>query len=131
MLALGDLSDYSEKDIFNHLVKEYTAPANICHLYKIHIAYESVGDYGCDSNSFFLLEDISTNKLFTVYGSHCSCNGFENQFDLEETSLNYLNSNSFYLVAGGYDNRSEVHKTLIKAYLKEMLDEKIVDKQKP
>lgn len=129
MLALADLEDCSEKEIFNHLINEYTAPSNIHEKYKIHVAYESVGDYGCDSSSFFLLEELDTNKLFTVYGSHCSCSGFENQFDLEETSLNYLNGNSFYVSTGGYDEASEVNISLIKKYLKEMLNEKIVDKQ--
>ena len=84
---------------------------------EILIAYESVGSWGCDSSSYFLLRDKITKKLYECYGSHCSCYGFEGQLDLEETTEEALKfrtsiaGNLFY--TGGYDSNS--HDNLIKA----------------
>jgi len=76
--------------------------------YDILIAYESVGSWGCDSSSYFLLRNKKTKKLYEASGSHCSCYGFEGQWDLQETSLKYLQSEKFYLPLGGYDEGGNV-----------------------
>jgi len=47
-------------------------------------AYE--GDYSC--NAFVLLK--KNNQLYEVNGSHCSCYGLEDQWEIEETSVESL-----------------------------------------
>jgi len=103
-LFLGDFDGDTEADVKNHLLVDYEAPAEEVDKYDILIAYESVGDYGCDSSSFFLLRNRETGELYENHGSHCSCYGFEEQFEPEETTLEYLQSEHFGLYGGGYDD---------------------------
>jgi len=56
--------------------------------FDILIAYENLDGY--EATSFFLLRDITTEKLYEVHGGHCSCCGFEGQFKPEETTVEYL-----------------------------------------
>ena len=122
-LFLEDLSGYTETEVKRHLATNYSGQSGTGYTYgeiteddikeatkllstkKVLIAYESVGHYGCDSSSFFLLQD-QDGKLYEIHGRHCSCYGFEGQLDLEETSLAALtlrikNSELFWF--GGYD----------------------------
>jgi len=109
MLLLEDLKNKTEAEVKSHLVNEYTADPDVVEGLEVLIGYESVGDWGCDSSSFFLLRDKDGN-LFEVHGSHCSCYGFEDQFTLEPTTIEALkfrinesyNHSVFY--TGGYDN---------------------------
>jgi hypothetical protein len=108
MLLLEDLKDKNEAEVKLHLVNQYTADPNLLNDLEILIGYESVGDWGCDSSSFFLLRDKDGN-LFEVHGSHCSCFGFEDQFNLEETTveaLKFRTNESYHrsvFYTGGYD----------------------------
>jgi hypothetical protein len=112
MLLLEDLKGMSEAEVKTHLVNEYEAELGIVNDLEILIGYESVGSWGCDSSSFFLLRD-KDGKLFEVHGSHCSCYGFEGQFTLEETTIEALkfrinesyNHSVFY--TGGYDDHEK------------------------
>jgi hypothetical protein len=112
MLLLEDLKEMSEAEVKLHLVNEYEAEADVVNDLEILIGYESVGSWGCDSSSFFLLRD-KDGKLFEVHGSHCSCYGFEGQFTLEETTIEALkfrinesyNHSVFY--TGGYDDHEK------------------------
>src|SRR5687768_16277755 len=103
MLALADLKGNTEDQVKNILSiyyakedydREYGTPCaeveqKLSKL-EVLIAYESVGDYGCDSSSYFLFKDGEGN-LFEIHGSHCSCYGFEGQFELEPTTIKALN----------------------------------------
>jgi hypothetical protein len=109
MLLLEDLKGKTEAEVKAHLVREYEAESGIVEDLEILIGYESVGDWGCDSSSFFLFRD-KDGKLYEVHGSHCSCYGFEGQFDLEETTIEALkfrineSYNHSLFFTGGYDN---------------------------
>ena len=89
MLALEDLKGYTQEQVKEHLINEYTANCELVQDLEVLIAYESVGSWGCDSSSFFLLKD-KEGKLYEVHGSHCSCFGFEDQFTLQESSIEAL-----------------------------------------
>ena len=112
MLLLEELKGMSEAEVKAHLVNEYEAELGIVNDLEVLIGYESVGSWGCDSSSFFLLRD-KDGKLFEVHGSHCSCYGFEGQFNLEETTIEALkfrinesyNHSVFY--TGGYDDHEK------------------------
>ena len=94
-LFLAQMQGLSENEIKQHISTEYEVDLSEVNKFKILIAYEHVGSWGCDSVSFFLLKEKSTGKLYTVHGSHCSCNGFEGQFEPEECTIDYLNQISF------------------------------------
>jgi len=122
MIALGDLAGMSLQAIRDHIAENYSgaysgrsgsereAPVVVdLTNFNILIAYESVGSYGCDSSSFFLVQDADS-KLYEVNGSHCSCYGFEGQWTPEETSLEALQhrANEGRLFdTGGYDDDSD------------------------
>ena len=132
MIALADLSSFSESEIIEHLVNNYsrTADSSDDEYYNhkeesskkldgmsVILAYESVADSGEYAESFFLLKRNYDGALFEVHGSHCSCYGFEGQLDLEETipaALRYRAINGHLL--GGFDE-FEKDEEIIKDYI--------------
>ena len=119
-LFLADLDGDSEKAILQHLIDEWQAPKVLLENFKVLIAYESVGSYGCDSAGWYLLRHKKTKELYEVHGSHCSCYGFEGQFDPEVTELAYLKSDKFHFLKGGYDNDDQKHDAAVKHFIHNM-----------
>ena len=132
-LFLGDLADMDEEQIKAHLIEYYSGSDSyeyqgepISKEYiktcldnmDVLIAYESVGDYGCDSSSTFVFRQ--DNKYYLVNGAHDSDRGFEGQFELFEVSLIHLQSDEFNIYAGYYDPISEVNKLAVKQFLLEL-----------
>lgn len=134
MIALADLSGLNQDEILNHLASEYSGTERyespkvdeidnnrkMLSEYDVLVAYESVGSWGCDSSSFFLLKNKTTGTLYEVNGSHCSCYGFEGQLDLEETSIEVLknralNGSVFY--CGGYDDNETANQKAVKDFI--------------
>jgi hypothetical protein len=131
-IFLEDLKDYTEEEIKLHLATqyadehthEYNKP-DITMLkelkqYSILIAYESVGSWGCDSASYYLLRHKKTKELFEIHGSHCSCYGFEGQGKLEPTTTKYLKSDKFNFYVGGYDSDETANQKAVYEYIKSM-----------
>lgn len=139
MLALADLKDYSEEQIKNHLAENYKGtPENYSGVpvgefvsseqieeelknEKILVAYESVGNWGCGSSSFFLIQRVD-DSLFEIHGSHCSCFGMEGQFVPQESEWSYLVSNHFSFSCGGYDDDDVKHKKQVKHHIAKLKD---------
>jgi hypothetical protein len=120
ILKLEDLAGMTVKEIRDHLVEEYEATRDEVNKYEILVAYESVGSWGCDSSSFFLLREKKTGKLYEVHGSHCSCMGFEGQFSPEKTTKTYLKSSKFNFWCGGYDGNETENQRLVKEFMKKI-----------
>jgi len=127
MLVLEDLKNKTEQEIKKHLSYhygvEYELDKNVAEQLEkldILIAYESVGSWGCDSSSYFLFKDKVTNELFEVHGSHCSCYGFENQFDLEPTTLEAIKLREYPFSTGGYDSDSQSNLDAAKEFINSM-----------
>lgn len=126
MLLLEDLKEMTEAEVKAHLVSSYEADSMVVEDLDILIGYESVGSWGCDSSSFFLLKD-KDGKLFEVHGSHCSCYGFEGQFLLEETTVESLKfrikegkyGSVFY--TGGYDSDREGNYKAVNDYIEKYI----------
>lgn len=116
-LFLEDLKGKTDKEVREHIVGSYGVIQKVVDEYKILIAYESVGTWGCDSSSFFLFRHKISKELFTVTGSHCSCHGFEGQFEPERVTLDYLKSDKFYFCTGGYDGSETSNKQEVKFYI--------------
>lgn len=117
-LHLEDLKDMTDEEVREHIRSEYETDSKEVERFDILIAYESVGNWGCDSSSFFLLKDRKTGQLYENNGSHCSCFGFEGQWKPEETTIEYLKSDKFYFYTGGYDGDEEGNKQKILDYVK-------------
>lgn len=133
-LFLADLAGSTEHEVKQHIAGNYAGKesgfsygnpteqdikdlATTLEGYDVIVAYESVGSYGCDSSSWFLLRKKDDGTLWETSGSHCSCYGFEGQFDLSEAPLEYLQSENFYMGTGGYDDDSEKNVSAVKAFL--------------
>jgi len=119
-LYLEDLKGYTDDEIIKHLEFEYDADSTLLN-YEIIIAYESVGDWGCDSSSFFLMRNKLDGKFYEVHGSHCSCYGFEGQFEPQESSYDYLMSDNFSFYCGGYDDNETLNQSMVKEFLRTKL----------
>lgn len=137
MITLEDLKDKTEQEIIQHLASEYSGDKsgfdygeicetdiekakNILKDMAVLVAYESVGSWGCDSSSFFLLKHKQTGKLYEVHGSHCY--GFEGQLDLEETSveelkLRVVNGGNVFS-CGGYDANETENQKIVNDFIK-------------
>jgi hypothetical protein len=95
-VMLNKNCNWSEEDIKSIIITEYQADPNLVNKFEILI-YEGDFDYDTyDESSFMLLRDKETLKLFENHGSHCSCYGFEGQFEPKETTLTYLRSDNFH-----------------------------------
>jgi hypothetical protein len=116
ILKLADLKNISTDEIKKLLVDDYGADKKELDKLELLIAYESVGAYGCDSSAFYLFR--RGTKYFSVRASHCSCYGFEGQFQLESEPIELLRNGKFgdYLYMGGYDSHADNNKTDILNY---------------
>lgn len=107
--SYGDISEEDSKKVLKDLSR-----------FNILIAYESVGSWGCDSTSWFLLQEKETGFYFEFSGSHCSCYGFEGQYKPDKTEIEYLKSDKFSFYCGGYDDNETENQIAVKRYLKEL-----------
>lgn len=114
VLTLCDLKGLSQTDLRKHVLEYYKACSR---RFKFIVAYESEGNWGCDSSSFFILVDLDSGQLFENHASHCSCYGFDGQFNPEPTALTYLLSTKFYFCTGGYDNGFETYKEQVQQHV--------------
>lgn len=117
-LFLADLKELNECQVLAHLAESWKASEKDLKGIELLIGYESVGDYGCDSNGFYLFR--RGHKLFEVHGSHCSCFGFEDQWKPEPTSLTYLRSEKFIFATGGYDDANVANHEAVKERIKQL-----------
>jgi hypothetical protein len=122
-LFLEDLKDYTHEQVQEHLQTSWSAPKEEVEQYEILIAYESVGCSGCDSTGFFLLKHKETGRLYEVHGGHCSCYGFEDQFEPKETTVKYLTSDMFCVYTGGYDGYGKQNKEDVKEFIEKYHEE--------
>lgn len=119
-LFLEDLEGMSEKGIKKHIRSSYETDSENVNDFEFLIAYESVGSWGCDSSSWFLMKNKNTGELFENHGSHCSCYGFEGQWSPESTTKEYLQSDHFYFSTGGYDGNRDNNTKLVKEYISKL-----------
>lgn len=119
MLALEDLEGCDEASVRDHIVCSFEIEEKELDGFEVLIAYESCGSWGCDSSNWFLLR--KDGQLYENYGSHCSCNGFEEQWGPEETSVNYLLSDKFGLWTGGYDDNVDGNKDAVGREIRRIL----------
>ena len=123
-LYLEDYKDLTKSELLNTIAKDFEVSQKDLGKFHVLIAYKSVGNWGCDSNAWLLLKDKQTKELFEVHASHCSCYGFEQQFEQqfepEETNLQYLKSDKFRYSTGGYDSNDQSNTEQVIDFIKAM-----------
>lgn len=87
MLLLEDFKGLNEKEVIETICREYGVEVSLFDKFDILIGEQSEQNY--DGQSFFLLID-KKGLLYEVHGGHCSCYGFEGQFELEKTTIEAL-----------------------------------------
>ena len=130
MLALEDMKKFTEEKVKEELETYYSGDGvekeevhNFLKNAEVLVAYESTGSWGCDSSSFFLFRKGKKRPAYyTVYGSHCSCYGFEGQFVPEKVSVEYLKSKQFCPYIGGYDEDPEGNRKAIRDFMQGLPD---------
>lgn len=124
-LALADLKENTKQEIIDILIDTYSGEDSgfdygeiteadkekakqILSELELILAYEHVGNWGCDSSSFFVFKSKTNEDYFELHGGHCSCYGFEGQLkDIEKTTLKALKdraSKNNLISLGGYDD---------------------------
>lgn len=132
-LFLEDVANLSEQEVKQHIADNYAGkdsgfdygePTDLEKAellkelsdFEILIAYEHVGSWGCDSSSYFLM--MKDAKYYEFAGSHNSCFGFEGQYDPDEATIDYLNSDRFSFYCGGYDDNSDKNEKSVREFVK-------------
>lgn len=113
-LFTGDLDGKTDAEVRNHLIKSFEVSKEDLGRFDILIAYETEG---YSAESFLLLRERETGKLFENHASHCSCYGFEDQFEPDETTIQYLKSDKFHFATGD-DLQPQHHEFVVREFLK-------------
>lgn len=114
-LYLADYKGLEPLELKERIAQDYRIDLQYLILPEILVAYQHEGSWGCDSSAFFLFK--RDNKFFEVHASHCSCYGFEGQWEPEETTLEYLKSEKFSFGTGDSDTEHGVHLAAVKEFL--------------
>lgn len=117
-LLLADLSGcQTQEEAKDYIACQFEMDVKDLERFAVLIGYISVGDWGCDSSAYFLLQDHKTGVYYETFGSHCSCYGFEGQWEPEEADLKYLKSEHFYLPTGEYDEAGDENERKTKEFM--------------
>ncbi len=87
-LILGDLSGYEYDRVVEEVSKRFEVERSKLDGMEFLIVY--MQDDTWYGSAYFLVRDRETGLLYEVAGGHCSCNGFEGQWDPKITSKEYL-----------------------------------------
>lgn len=119
---LADYAGWSDGQLREHLASDWEADRATIDKFDILLAYESVGSWGCDSSAFLILRGKGGGKLYEVHGGHCSCYGFEGQFEPEDTTASVMAARG-YISTGGYDDNSTENEATIRAFIDKLAKE--------
>ena len=89
-LFLGDVSDYSVEQLVDWVAREFCVDKGNLERYQFLVA--SVNEYSYDGSSYFLVKDRETGDYYEVSADHCSCMGYEEQWEPKIASKVYLQS---------------------------------------
>lgn len=136
-VTLEDLAGWTDEDIKKHIASNYAgdvsgfnygspseaeceALLDELKIVELILAYESVGSWGCDSSSFFLFR--KNGVLYENHGGHCSCYGFEGQWEPEEVTVEALKKREWFSL-GGYDNAPKENEQAIRDCIASLKEE--------
>jgi hypothetical protein len=87
-LFLGDLSGYEYGQVVEEVSKVFQVERSELDGMEFLIAY--IQEDNWDGSAYFLVRNRETGLLYEVIGGHCSCYGFEGQWEPKITSREYL-----------------------------------------
>ena len=90
-LFLGEYVGSTYEDVVEDITYNYEVERQTVDEYQIVIAI--LNDHGYEEDSYFLM--VKSGKLYENFAGHCSCMGFEGQFQPEETTVDYLMSKQY------------------------------------
>lgn len=85
MLALGDFAGLSQTEIKSKIMMDFEITEEVLDQYQLEIVYMSEENY--EGHAFLFMRHKEDQKWYEVQGWHCSCFGFEAQFQPDETML--------------------------------------------
>ncbi len=90
MLKLGEYSTFSDEEVMQDVVSGYEVDEGLVSKFEILVALLDYGSY--EGSSYFILRDKATGVFYENVAGHCSCYGFEGQWEPKETTVTYLKS---------------------------------------
>lgn len=87
-LFLDDLCGLEYDQVAKKVSEEFQVERSELDKMEFLIASVDVGEY--EGAAYFLVKDRETGLLYEVHGGHCSCMGFEGQWEPKITSKEYL-----------------------------------------
>jgi hypothetical protein len=102
----------TQKEIQEKIISEFEADPAEVKKYRYLVAYVDYGSY--QGTGWILMQHKETNDFYENHSSHCSCYGNEDQFEPEETTIEYLKSDRFSCYCYEGEDR------LIREYIKKL-----------
>ena len=112
-LFLGYCEGYSESDIVNFIVNEFQVTKEEISCYEFYVAVNEQEDY--EGSAYFLMKHQETGEFYEAFGGHCSCMGFEGQWNPKIASKTYLVSKNF-------SSHCQYHDDEIRQFIKRLFD---------
>lgn len=116
VLALADFGGMSEEQIKAKVADDFACPGALDDA-DVIVAYMHEGSWGCDSDAFVVFR--RAGELYEAHGSHCSCHGFEGQWEPEVVPdvAAIIQRQDWALAGGGYDDDRAENAAKIRAAL--------------
>lgn len=109
-ILLNGYAGCTVEEVYDDIECQYQVERSVVDKYKIIIAI--VNEYDYEEDSYFLLLEKSTGKFYENSASHCSCYGFENQFEPTEVELDFLLSKHAYFGNVSDEDMKRIHSKL-------------------
>ncbi len=90
MLKLGEYVSFSDEEVMQDIISSYEVDDGLVSKFEILVAELDYGSY--EGSSYFILRDKATGVYYENVAGHCSCYGFEGQWEPKETTVTYLQS---------------------------------------
>jgi hypothetical protein len=92
-LLLGELAGMSDIKVRKKIASDFVVEE--AELDRFDVPIGEIEEIGWEGSSWLLLREKATGNLFENHAFHCSCYGFEGQFEPEPTTIEYLKSKHF------------------------------------
>jgi hypothetical protein len=92
-LLFGELVGLSDEALIETLAGEFQIEKSVFD--SVEILIGKMDQDGYDGSAYFLIRNRVTGDLYEVTGGHCSCYGFEGQWEPAITSKAYLLSENY------------------------------------
>ncbi len=110
-LLMGDVSGMSDTEVRKHIIENFYISESEIEPYEVLAASQEEESY--EGSFYILLKHKESGGLFEVHASHCSCYGYETQFEPASTVVEYLLSEKHFYYPGD--------KNTLQAFLGEIL----------